>query len=115
MELSELEYLRELNELDLLYKIVKISQDNYGDAETVLKQRGWKASGVRLRDNMQDIKLIAEIIRDKIQIRKEASWGTKRKFALDKAIEAEKIRIEKERKSIEAKRVERLAKISENG
>jgi hypothetical protein len=110
MELQDLERLGTLNELDLLYEITKISQANLEDAEAVVKQKRWKASGVRLRDSMQDIKLIAEIIRDKIQIRKGVDWGPKRKFALDKAIEEEKERIEKERKTIEDRKLERITR-----
>lgn len=112
MELQDLERLGGLNELDLLYEITKISQANLEDAESVVKQKRWKASGVRLRDSMQDIKLIAEIIRDKIQMRKGVDWGPKRKFALDKAIEEEKERIEKERKTIEERKLERITRVN---
>lgn len=112
MDLQGLERLKELNEMDLLNEITKISQANIEDAEVVVKEKRWKASGVRLRDSMQDIKLITEIIRDKIQIRKGAEWGTKRKFALDKAIEEEKKRIEKEKKTIAERKLERISRVN---
>lgn len=111
MNLEELESLKELNELDLLYKITDIIEDNYGDAEAIIKQRGWKASGVRVRDNMQDVKLISEIIRDKIQIRKGVKWGDKRKFVLDKAIENEKTRLSKQTESNRKRKQERINNI----
>jgi len=110
MNLEELENLKNLNELDLLYEIRKMAQDNYEDAEVVLKQRRWKTSGIRLRDKMQDIKLITEIIRDKIQLRKGVKWGSKRKLALDKAIEEEIKRVEREGKKNEIRKQKRIAK-----
>lgn len=108
MDLKSLENLKNLNELDLLYELSRIIQSNYDEAETVVKQKRWKLPGMRLRNSMQDVRLISEIIRDKIQIRKGVKWGNKRKFALDKAIEKEIKRIEKEKKRIEIRRQNRM-------
>jgi len=110
MELEELHGLANLNELDLLYKLIEIAQDNKKDTEKVLK--GEKAAGIRVRDNLQDVKMLCEIIRDKIQIRKGVEWGTKRVSALDRAIkEAENKQI-KDRELIEKKKQERLARFA---
>jgi len=107
MNLEELENLRNLNELDLLYLITKISQDSYDDAESVIRQKRWKVPGVRLRTQMQDIKLIAGIIRDNVQIRKSTNWNS-RTHALEKAIEKEKERLQRESESIKKKKKNRL-------
>ena len=71
MELKELEALRECNELDLLYKIIEVAQSNVKRTEQFLK--GNKTAGVDVRHSMQDVRLIAEFIRESIQIKK----GTK--------------------------------------
>jgi hypothetical protein len=108
MELEELRGLANLNELDLLYKLIETAQNNKKDTEKVLK--GEKAAGIRVRDNLQDVKMLCEIIRDKIQIRKGIEWGPKRVSALDKAIkEAENKQI-KDKELIEKKKQERLAR-----
>ena len=101
MELEELNQLNNLNELDLLYKIIELSESNKGDAERVL--RGQNSAGIRMRNSLQDIRTLCEIIRDKIQIRRGATWGAKRVSALEKAI---KIAIKKEQmdKELIAKR-----------
>ena len=106
MTLEELEELRNLNSLDILYKILDISDSAKPDAEKSIK--GVKDAGVRLRKKMQDIKLLSDVIRDKIQIKKGADWSDKRKFSLDKAIEAEKERLRKEDERIELARKKRL-------
>lgn len=71
MELSELEELRDYNELDLLYKLIEIAKDNVKRAEQFLK--GNKTAGVDVRHSMQDVRLLAEFIRESIQVKK----GTK--------------------------------------
>jgi predicted metal-dependent TIM-barrel fold hydrolase len=110
MELEELHRLANLNELDLLYKLIEIAQNNRKDTEKILK--GEKAAGIRVRDNLQDVKMLCEIIRDKIQIRKGIEWSTKRVSALDRAIkEAENKQI-KDRELIEKKKQERLARFA---
>lgn len=72
MELNELEALRDCNELDLLHKIVEVAEGNTKRAEQFLK--GNKTAGVDVRHSMQDIRLLAELIRESIQIKK----GTKK-------------------------------------
>jgi len=71
MELSELEELREFNELDLLYKLIEVAKSNTKRTEQFLK--GNKTAGVDVRHSMQDVRLIAEFIRESIQVKK----GTK--------------------------------------
>lgn len=94
MELEELEELRYLNELDLLIKMLDIAEEAQDDAERVVKNN--KQAGTRLRKKMQDVRLISEVIRNRIQNRKET--GSNLKDRLEKAIQEEKNRIEKEKK-----------------
>lgn len=68
MELNELEELREYNELDLLYKLIEVAKSNINRTEQFLK--GNKTAGVDVRHSMQDVRLIAEFIRESIQIQK---------------------------------------------
>lgn len=71
MELKELEELREYNELDLLHKIIEIAEKSKKRVEQNL--RGNKTAGVDVRHSMQDVRLLAEIVRETVQMRK----GTK--------------------------------------
>jgi hypothetical protein len=71
MELNELEELRNYNELDLLYKLIEIANDTTKRTEQFLK--GNKTAGVDVRHSMQDVRMIAEFIREAIQVKK----GTK--------------------------------------
>jgi hypothetical protein len=70
MELNELEELREYSELDLLYKLIEVAKSNTKRAEQFLK--GNKTAGVDVRHSMQDVRLIAEFIRESIQVKKFA-------------------------------------------
>ena len=109
MNLEELESLKDLNELDLLYKIIDIAQERILDTESVIAEYLWKVSGVRVRQSMQDIKLISDIIRNNIQVRKEKT-DTK---ILEKAIQKEKqYLIERKAKNAEKKKL-RLERINE--
>jgi hypothetical protein len=110
MELEELRGLANLNELDLLYKLIEIAQNNKKDTEKILK--GEKAAGIRVRDSLQDVKMLCEIIRDKIQIRKRTEWGPKRVSALEKKIKSAEKRQIKDRALIEKKKQERLARLA---
>lgn len=110
MELSDLRKFNDYNELDLLYELITISNANKKDAERIL--RGEKEAGVRMRNSMQDVKLLCEIIRDKIQIRKKASWGDKRISALDKAITKAQKKAIKETQNTERKKQERIARLT---
>ncbi len=112
MNLDELNELRNFNELDVLYKIIEIAKNNIEDTETVLREHLWKTPGRRVRKQMQDIKFLAEVIRDKIQIRKGVKWSEKRVFAIDKAIKKEKIRLKKEQELIEKRKKQRKDKIN---
>ena len=68
MELNELEELRDYSELDLLYKLIEIANNNVKRTEQFLK--GNKTAGVDVRQSMQDVRLLAEFIRESIQIKK---------------------------------------------
>lgn len=68
MELNELEELREYSELDLLYKLIEVAKSNTKRTEQFLK--GNKTAGVDVRHSMQDVRLIAEFIRESIQVKK---------------------------------------------
>ncbi len=68
MELNELEELKKMNELDLLYKIIDVANSTKKRTEQVLK--GNNVAGSKVRAKMQDIRLLAEQIRTKVQIRK---------------------------------------------
>lgn len=112
MELNELEELRNYNELDLLYKLIEIANDTTKRAEQFLK--GNKTAGVDVRHSMQDVRMIAEFIREAIQVKK----GTKQPpvgsykgeiiplTKLEKAIVDKKESVEKEEVFI--KRAENL-------
>ena len=114
MELNELEALRGYNELDLLHKLIEIAQENKKRTEQFLK--GNKTAGVDVRHSMQDVRLLAEFIREAIQVKK----GTKQPDAgdykgelipltkLEKAIVDKKESMEKE--DVFIKRAENLRK-----
>jgi hypothetical protein len=104
MELEELKELEELTELDLLHKLIAISQGQKKEVEECLKEN--KEAGTRVRGVMQDIKLIAELIRDKVQERKGISKSKKRKNKLSIIIKKseDKRRKEKEKLSLVIKK-----------
>jgi len=87
MELNELEELRECNELDVLYKLIETAEGLKKRTEQVLRDN--KTAGVDVRHAMQDVKLLADIIRNQVQIRsgyfERANAKTKKKP--DKTIE----------------------------
>jgi len=101
MELKELEGLKDLNELDLLFKIMDISESCRKDTERIL--RGNNAAGVRVRQKMQDLRFLAELIREKIQETKGVEKVVNKKGVLDKAIEKEKNRLKKDEEAFEKK------------
>ena len=72
MEVNELKNLRNYNELDLLHKIIEIVEKSKKRVEQNL--RGNKTAGVDVRHSMQEIRLLAEIVRETVQMRK----GTKK-------------------------------------
>jgi len=112
MEINELEELRSFNELDLLYKIIDVAESNKKRTEQFLRGNG--TAGVDVRQSMQDIRLLAELIRESIQMSK----GTKKTAIgnykgelimltkLEKAIVDKRISTEKEEVFI--KRAENL-------
>lgn len=110
MNSNELNQLVDLNELDILFKIIETANSQKKDIEKILK--GKKEPGIRVRDCMQDIRLLCEIVRDKIQVRKGVEWSEKRVFALDKAIKEAEEREIREQQFIEKKKRERLARFN---
>ena len=107
MKLKELEELKSFNELDMLYKIIEIAEVSKKRVEKMLG--GNKTAGVDIRRTMQDIRLLAEIIRDETQRRYIKSYQQKNSKIV-KAIENENIRMAKEEiriKKIEEKRIAR--------
>lgn len=67
MNLQDLKHLRECNEFDMLLKIIEIAENSKKRVEQSVK--GNKQAGIDVRDIMQDIRFISEIIRNNIQIR----------------------------------------------
>ncbi len=114
MTLEELEYLKECNELDMLHIMRNKINSIEGLTERVLK--GVKSNGVDVRKTLQDIRLLAEIMRDEIQNRKFKNKN-KEETKLYQAIEHEKKRLIKEEerlKKLEEKREKlRLQKLEE--
>jgi len=112
MEINELEELRDYSELDLLYKIIEVAESNKKRAEQFLRGNG--TAGVDVRQSMQDIRLLAELIRESIQTKKgtkavdvgDYKGETIPLTKLEKAIVDKKISIEKEEVFI--KRAENL-------
>lgn len=109
MELKELEELNDYNELDLLYKLIDIAKGSVRRAEQFI--RGNKTAGVDVRHSMQDIRTLAELIRESIQIKK----GTKKKGAikLEKLIQNKKESLLKEEELIKKTENLRALKIRE--
>jgi len=114
MELNELKKLRECNELDLLHKIIEVAEKSKKRAEQNL--RGNKTAGVDVRHSMQDVRLLAEIIRETVQIRKGTKPTAVGKYKgevisltkLEKAVVDKKESIRKE--EVYIKRTENLRK-----
>ena len=105
MKLKELEELKGFNELDVLYKLIEKAEGIKKRTEKLVK--GNKTAGVDVRKSMQEIRLLSEIIRDKVQVRKIKIIDEKN-TKLFKAIESEKKRLlrEEERiKKLEEKRI----------
>lgn len=96
MDLSELEDLKNCNELDLLYKIIEVAEGIKKRTEFVLHNN--HAAGVDVRKKLQDIRLLALIMRDEIQRRekKRKNEAISKESAIDKAIQSEIIRLKKE-------------------
>jgi hypothetical protein len=83
MNLDELYELRDMNELDMLYKLIEIADSSKKRMESFIK--GNKTAGKDVRKSMMDIILVSEIIRDEIQKNKGI---TRKKYKKDKLAEA---------------------------
>jgi hypothetical protein len=110
MDLNELENLKNLSELDLLYKIIEVAEGAKKRTELVLHNN--HAAGVDVRKTLQDIRLLSLIMRDQIQRRdrKRKNKALSDESAIDKAIQAEILRLKKEDariKKLEEKRKRR--------
>lgn len=101
MILNELEDLKKCNELDLLYKIIEVAESLKKRTELVLHNN--HAAGVDVRKKLQDIRLLSLIMRDEIQRRdkKRKNREASKESALDKAIQAEINRLNKEDERIQ--------------
>jgi len=116
MELNDLEELRDYSELDLLYKLIDIAKDNIKRTEQFIK--GNKTAGVDVRHSMQDVRLLAEIIRESIQIKKGAKNPGYLKYKdesiidnkIERAIINKKESIEKENALIKKREIIRIKK-----
>ena len=109
MELDDLKSLKDLNELDLLYKLITIADSCRKDTEKVLK--GEKEPGIRVRRKLQDIRTLCQIMRDEIQLRKGTTWEFRMGSALDREIKiAEKKEI-KDKEMIAKKKQERVSRL----
>jgi hypothetical protein len=112
MELNELEELRGYNELDLLHKLIEIAKNTTKRTEQFIK--GNKTAGVDVRHSMQDVRLLAEFIRESIQMKKGTKQPNSGEYKgeiipltkLEKAIVDKKESIEKE--EVYIKRAENL-------
>lgn len=110
MDLNELENLKNLSELDLLYKIIEVAEGAKRRTELVLHNN--HAAGVDVRKTLQDIRLLSLIMRDQIQRRdkKRKNQPLNDDSAINKAIKAENLRLKKEDeriKKLEEKRKRR--------
>ena len=101
MDLSELEGLKDCNELDLLYKIIEFAEGLKKRTELVLHNN--HAAGVDVRKKLQDIRLLSLIMRDEIQRRekKRKNQDVNKESAIEKAIQAEIKRLKKEDERIQ--------------
>lgn len=101
MDLSELEELKNCNELDLLYKIIEFAEGLKKRTELVLHNN--HTAGVDVRKKLQDIRLLSLIMRDEIQRRekKRKNQDVSKDSAIDKAIQAEIKRLKKEDERIQ--------------
>jgi len=106
LTLKDLELLKNCNELDILYKIIDIANSTKKRTEEILADN--KQAGVDVRKSLQDIKILSDVMRDKIQLRKIKS--DKGKNRLNKAIDNEKDRIKKEDEKIKRLEKNRLEK-----
>jgi hypothetical protein len=110
MTLEELEELKDFNELDILYKII----DKLGNAKKFTERtvKGNKTAGIEVRKIMQELRLLSEIMRDKIQLRRyDLEEGADSK--LFKEIEKEKNRLIKEKMRLEKLEINRRKRMEE--
>jgi hypothetical protein len=110
LTLNDLEGLKNCNELDILYKIIDIANSARKRTEEILADN--KQAGVDVRKSLQDIKILSDVMRDKIQLRKSKSEAGKNR--LYKAIDNEKERIKKEDEKIKRLEKNRLEKSKVN-
>lgn len=106
MEINELEELRDFSELDFLYKIIEVAESKKKRVEQFMK--GNKTAGVDVRQSMQDIRFLAELIRESVQINKGVKKIETGNYKgeiielnkIEKAIVDKKINLEKEEEYI---------------
>ena len=113
MNLKQLKELKSLNELDLLYKIIDIAKENFVDVETVIKQHKSKVAGIRVRSNILDIKILVDLIREGVLVRRGLLLRKGRPGVLANAITSEKEFQKKQKIKNEKNRRKRIAKFNE--
>jgi hypothetical protein len=111
IELDELLQMKNHENCELLIALIDKAENITSDTKSSL--RGNKAAGARVREALQDVKLIANIIRDNIQNNKGVPWGEKRKHSLDKAIEQAVERDKRTEEKISKKRQNRIDKLGQ--
>ena len=94
MNLDELYELREMNELDMLHKIIEIAQSSERRTEDFIK--GNRTAGKDVRKTLMDITLVVDIMRDEIQKNKGITRSKYKKDKLTEAITAAEKKKEKE-------------------
>lgn len=110
MDLAELEELKDFNELDVLFKIIEKAESLKDITEKTI--RGNKSAGVETRKFIQELRMLSEIMRDKIQHRRY-NKDEGEDSRLFKEIEKEKKRIIEEEKRIQILEEKRKQKMDE--
>jgi len=109
LTLDELLELEDDNELDVFFKLVEIISSKELKQRVVKVVQNNDTAGVDVRRVLQDVKLLSNVIRDKIQVRKGVAWKPNKEDTLTKAIKVEEKRIKKEKESV-AKREQVVAR-----
>ena len=103
---AELLEMIDCNELDMLYLLIEKAEKAEKDAESTIK--GVDAAAARVRDIMLDVKLMADVIREKIQRRRGLE---KVRDHLKEAIIEEERKEHHEIEEIERRKQKRIEKL----
>jgi len=99
MNLRQLEALKNVDELELLDLIIKMCKENKVNTEKAI--RGQIKANMVARKKMLDVKMLTDLIRDRLLGRNEKRTKKKHKDFLELVISKELIRLKKEDKRIE--------------